>query len=96
MILVTSSCKPLIVASKPSSAARLPSRSPTATCDAPYSAGFPIVFSTSYPSTRSWCWPAYTGTEIPRPGRVGETHNISWRRAGHPWRIERLRTRVAA
>ena len=98
MTLVTSSFKPLIVASKPSSAARLPSQSSTATFDARYSAGFPIVFSTSYLNTRSWCWPACMGTEILRPGRVGETHNNRLKLAarGKSGASARVRSRAAA
>ena len=38
-------------------------------------AGFPTVSSTFYPGTRSWCWPASTGTAILKPGKVGETHS---------------------
>ena len=73
--LVTSSFKRLISASTPSNVIRWPSQSSTMTFDVLYSIDSPIVSSTSCPSRRSSCWPAFTGIGIPKSGRVGETHN---------------------
>ena len=96
--LATSSFRRLISLSTPSNAIRLPSLSSTATFGVRYSADFPIVSSTLYPSRKSWYWPAFTGIAIPKSGKVVETHNnrlklpARGRSGADGW----LRTRAAA